>query len=248
MSTIVFVGPTLPKGELPIDDCIEFRPPAACGDIFKAVSQMPTAIGLVDGYFETSASPWHKEILWALSQGIAVFGSSSMGALRAAELGPFGMIGVGQVFAAYRDGLIEDDDEVAIQHGPEETGYLVLSEALVNVRASLSLAQQHGILSDIEAETLITCAKGLFYKDREWDAILVAGERKAINEQTLRNLRDWLPTGRVNIKTQDAHELIRMMLEWHPGNPRREIAEFPRTVYWNELLHRISREIISSQV
>jgi hypothetical protein len=92
MSMIVFIGPSLPKFELPETAHLEFRPPAACGDILKAGSQLPAAIGLIDGYFEASASPWHKEILWALSRGIAVFGSSSMGALRAAELESFGMI------------------------------------------------------------------------------------------------------------------------------------------------------------
>src|SRR5688572_32760283 len=50
--------------------------------------------------------------------GVRVFGAASMGALRAAELQPFGMIGVGQVFQAYRRGHLTDDDEVAVAHGP----------------------------------------------------------------------------------------------------------------------------------
>jgi hypothetical protein len=40
-----------------------------------------------------------------------------MGALRAAELHTFGMVGVGRVFEGYRDGVYEDDDEVAVVHG-----------------------------------------------------------------------------------------------------------------------------------
>ena len=46
------------------------------------------AIGIIDGYFERVPSVWHKEILWAMAEGIHVFGSASMGALRAAELLP----------------------------------------------------------------------------------------------------------------------------------------------------------------
>ena len=80
-------------------------PPAAQGDVYRAALSRPVAIGLVDGYFERVPAVWHKEILWALSQGIHVFGSASMGALRAAELAPFGMVGVGAIFEAYRDGI-----------------------------------------------------------------------------------------------------------------------------------------------
>ena len=48
-----------------------------------------------------------------MAAGTQVFGAASMGALRAAELAPFGMIGVGAIFAAYRDGRLTGDDEVA---------------------------------------------------------------------------------------------------------------------------------------
>ena len=58
-----------------------------------------------------------------MSQGIHVFGSASMGALRA-ELCPFGMVGVGRIFEAYRDGELEDDDEVAVIHGPPRPAIL----------------------------------------------------------------------------------------------------------------------------
>jgi hypothetical protein len=70
----------------------------------------------VDGYFERVPAVWHKEVLWAISQGIRVYGSASMGALRAAELSAFGMIGIGKIFEWYRDGVIERDDEVAVAH------------------------------------------------------------------------------------------------------------------------------------
>jgi len=58
-----------------------------------------------------------------MAQGIHVFGAASIGALRAAELDVFGMRGIGDIYEAFRDGLLEDDDEVAVLHGPEELGY-----------------------------------------------------------------------------------------------------------------------------
>ena len=33
--------------------------------------------------------------------------------------------------------VLEDDDEVAVLHGPEELGYPPLTEAMVNIRATL---------------------------------------------------------------------------------------------------------------
>ena len=100
MTIAVFVGPTLWNDPILKTPGISWHPPACNGDLWRVAKTKPAAIGLIDGRFETVASPWHKEILWALSRGIAVFGAASMGALRAAELAPFGMRGVGTVYAA----------------------------------------------------------------------------------------------------------------------------------------------------
>ena len=89
---------------------------------------------------------WHKEILPALDEGIAVFGAASMGALRAAELDAFGMIGVGDIYAGYRDGVLEDDDDVAIAHATAEEGFRELSDAMVNIRATARAAERAAVI------------------------------------------------------------------------------------------------------
>src|SRR5205823_10627421 len=88
-----------------------YLPPAAEGDVYRVALHRPQAIGIIDGYFQSVPTVRHKEILWAMNCRIHVFGSASMGALRAAELLPFGMEGVGAVFELYRDGLFEDEDK-----------------------------------------------------------------------------------------------------------------------------------------
>jgi len=60
----------------------------------------------------------HKEILDVLKKGVTVVGGSSMGALRAAELDAFGMVGAGRIYECYRSGRIEADDEVAVTYNP----------------------------------------------------------------------------------------------------------------------------------
>ncbi|TMJ43028.1 MAG: hypothetical protein E6G89_02470 [Alphaproteobacteria bacterium] len=140
MSAIIFAGPTIRKPDI-IRLCdATILPPAAMGDIYRAARQRPRAIGIIDGDFEGAPSVWHKEILWAMAEGIEVFGASSMGALRAAELANFGMCGIGEIFAAYVAGRLEDDDEVAVEHGPAEMNYITLSEPLVNIRATIDRA------------------------------------------------------------------------------------------------------------
>src|SRR5580700_2858864 len=130
MNVIIFTGPTLSENAARCELDATYLPPAAQGDVYRAAVGRPVAIGIIDGVFDQVPSVWHKEVLWAMSQGIHVFGSASMGALRAAELHSFGMRGVGRIFEAFVDGALEDDDEVAVVHGPEEVGYLSLSEPM----------------------------------------------------------------------------------------------------------------------
>ena len=84
------------------------------------------------------AAVWHKEILLALERGIEVWGAASMGALRAAELAPFGMRGVGAIYRAFARGALVADDEVAVAHLPAAQGYRAVSDALVNLRDGLA--------------------------------------------------------------------------------------------------------------
>jgi hypothetical protein len=95
-------------------------------------------IGLVDGHYEQVASVWHKEILYALSMGVHVFGAASMGALRAAECEAYGMVPVGEIAGRYCRGELYDDDAVALLNGPAELAYAPLTEPLVEVEATLA--------------------------------------------------------------------------------------------------------------
>ena len=113
----------------------------------RAVLDGATSIGLVDGRYEDQAAPWHKEILWAIQNGVTVLGGASLGALRAVECAPFGMIGVGEVFRRYASGELIDDSDIAQLHGPAELGSMPLTEAFVNIEATIRRAQSRGRLA-----------------------------------------------------------------------------------------------------
>jgi hypothetical protein len=209
MNAVIFAGPSLPPAFRPDDLALEWRPPVKQGEVYEAALARPAIIGIIDGYFEVTPTVWHKEILWAMAQGIHVYGSASIGALRAAELRHFGMVGIGRIFAAYRDGILTDDDEVAVLHGPEEVGYPAITEAMVNIRATLDYAVAEGILSLSLAARLSEIGKMLFYKHRGWDAIL---RRAAGIGLPLDDFAAWLRGGRFDQKRTDALDMTATIL------------------------------------
>ena len=227
---VVFLGPTLSHDEARDVLDAEYRPPAAHGDVLRAALRRPRAIGLVDGVFERVPAVWHKEVLFALSEGVRVYGAASMGALRAAELDAFGMHGVGNVYRAYADGVLEDDDEVAVAHAGAEHAFRALSDAMVDVRATLAAAVAAGVVGGATADLLLARVKSTFYAERALVAALDRG-----NEEHER-LRAWLSDGRVERKREDAFELLRAMRRDldESFEPFRPAWTLQRTRYWEE--------------
>jgi len=211
MSVYVFTGPTISPVEAARELDAIYLPPAADGDVFRVTLKRPLAIGIIDGYFQSTPTIRHKEILWAMTQGIHVFGSASIGALRASELAAFGMEGVGTIFEWYRDGVLEDDDEVAIVHGPAETGFVAGSEAMINIRHTLLKAELTNIISMKSRMILEGIGKKLFYPDRSYEVLLRSAAESGIPETELLRFRQWLPEGRVNQKREDALSMLRLI-------------------------------------
>lgn len=200
----VFVGPSLGghrPSSLGVD--LDYRPPASQGDLIAAAVDAPTAIILIDGYFENVPAVHHKEILWALDQGITVYGAASIGALRAAELSRFGMIGVGKTFESFESGELECDDEVALVHGPAEVNYQPLSEPLVNIRSTMSSAVESGVIEEDFAASLVGRAKATFYPERSFHRLL-GGLDHQTDRTGAERLASWLPSGRRDQKHIDA--------------------------------------------
>lgn len=243
MKAFVFCGPTLAPGEGSAELDAVFLPPAAQGDVYRAALERPWGIGIVDGYFERLPAIWHKEILWALSRGVHVFGSASMGALRAAELAAFGMEGVGSVFEAFRDGELEDDDEVAVLHGPAESGYRGVTDAMVDIRATLVAAREARVIHEPTRARLEALGKGLFYAQRTYSRIVDRAAEEGLPGVELAGLRRWLPENRVRRKRDDALAMLRVMRRRMAEDPGPFQAEFTfqHTEVWEELRRQARR-------
>lgn len=198
---IVFLGPSLEREEAEAILPAEYRAPAKRGDLLRAVQDGATIIGLIDGVFHQESAVAHREILAAVKKGVRVIGSSSMGALRAAEMDTLGMIGIGEVYRMYRSAELESDDEVALVFDPE-TG-LALSEPLVNIRFTLRHAEREGIISFTEHAALLSAAKSVFYPQRTYmKMVAVAGT--AIGPETRERFLAWVTQNAVDQKRDDA--------------------------------------------
>lgn len=217
MKAVVFLGPTISKSDAGQHIDATFLPPVSQGDILACLSaHTPDAIGIIDGYFQNVPSVWHKEILWAMAQGVHVFGASSMGALRAAELHRFGMKGVGQIFECYRDGVYARDDEVAIIHAPPEVGYAALSEPLASIRVTFAKAQAQGVIDARTCDALIAAAQAMYFPDRQYQAILGTVDAP---EAMVSALSDWLQNNKIDQKRLDAIEMLNEMKTFLDGDP-----------------------------
>ncbi len=245
--SVVFLGPSLPleRARQLLPEAI-FRPPARQSDVISAVRiDSPQVIGIIDGTFAQTLSVWHKEILYALQQGIHVFGAASMGALRAAECDVFGMVGIGEIYRAYRDGVLRDDDEVALMHASGEEGYRGLTEAMVNVRATIAAASAAGLFGEGEEQLVVSCAKAVHFTERSWEAIFRASRRAGLALGAETALRAFVGSGTVDVKGRDAAELLEHLAglpaELPPALPSEPLARSSVFVALYERDRRVKR-------
>lgn len=211
----VFAGPTL-YGRM-LDKPFVPLPPAAAGDLIRLLHGVPCTVVLVDGLFDERPAVWHKEILVLLAHGFRVVGAGSMGALRAAELRSFGMIGVGDIFSAYAAARITADDEVAVAHATAAHGWKPFTVPQVNVRATLAKAARAGVITVSEACRLRAASAAILFRDRVWTAIL-----DQANFTPQAPFKNWLVSGEVDLKRIDAEKALRLAdaLRCTPPEPR----------------------------
>ena len=225
MSTdiIVFLGPSLPvaQAESILPNAM-FLPPVRCGDIFSALRLNPKKIAIIDGFFERTASVWHKEILFAIENGVCVVGGASMGALRAAELASLGMIPVGKIAEQFLSGELMDDDEVAVLHAPRELDYVPITDAMVNIRATLLFAKQNGGIGQDTMEFLLGIAKNLFYQDRTFSEMVLEATKVGFSHEKINSFKKWLlENGVIDCKRADAIAVLQFLTEEHSQPPAR---------------------------
>ena len=248
MTVFIYLGPTMSHAEARAILDAQYLPPVAMGELYTLVetSARPgDTIAIIDGVFEQVPAVWHKEILYALEKGMHVYGASSMGALRAAELHTFGMKGVGRIFEAYRDGQLTDDDDVAVAHATEDGGFRSLSHAMVSLRFGLEDLLERGVLAKQQHDALIEEAKGLHYSERSWAAVYSAAKRLGFGANILEAIRNLSRT--YDAKAADARSLLKTLAEQSEHAPYEADFVMERTAFWIRLTQEQASRIAKVQ-
>ena len=201
-SSIVYLGPSLSHAEAAGLLQADYRPPIKRGDL---PSHYEGTVVIIDGEFGQSLSVSPNEILSLLDRGTTVIGASSMGALRAAELYPFGMKGYGWIYEQYRSGRIIADDEVAIAYSPLDLRPVTVP--LVNVRYWLGELEAAGHLEAKVSRRMLASLRRVFYADRTDQRVRLELE-KIVGADELRRLYNISGGGITDVKAADARQVL----------------------------------------
>jgi TfuA protein len=204
---VIFIGPTLSidKAKEILD--ADYRPPAKKGDLLKLIPTAVKFVGLIDGYFLQDYPPTPIEVYNLLrKKDVLVFGSSSLGALRAVELKRFGMMGIGKIFNLFLKGIIDSDDEVAVTF----TGYREYqSDALIDIRYNLFLAQKKQIIDKNTKRNILRIAKKTYFPYRTYDDILEKSKKVfSLQKKQIEDFGEYVSKHKVSLKEKDAIRLL----------------------------------------
>jgi hypothetical protein len=163
--TVVYAGPSINRAEVQqlLPGCTQLGP-IRRGELYRDRMLGYSAFVIIDGVFFQDRAVSPRELLDVLQDGAWIAGAASMGALRAAECWPAGMVGVGAIFRLFRRGSLKSDDEVAVAFDPGGAEGAT-TVALVNVRYALRRALHARRLASDDARRILDAARATRYSD-----------------------------------------------------------------------------------
>ena len=201
---VAFLGPSLQHPEAAPD--IEIRPPARRGDVLHAVEEGVRIIGLIDGMLIGDLTVSPGELRESHARGARIVGGASLGALRAVEC-PYAVEGIGEVYAAFRDRHLTDDDELV---GTFDEQYRYIAFPLVIVRDRCREGVRSRELSVTEHDRIIGLVKNLPFYDRT-----IGGIRQALSGRLdlrkIQTVEALLRTTGEDIKARDARLVLTVL-------------------------------------
>lgn len=208
---LFFTGPSCPAEliyqKIPNADV---RPPAKRGDLLKAVKEKFHVVGLIDGTMIEVPTIGSHEIFYALDHGVHLYGSSSLGALRAVEFRNHGFQGIGVIYQWYLQQVTYRDDELLVQMNDDTSESL--TEPLVNLRFVLLCALQKKIIPLRFAKMVLAEYSKLYYLDRHID-IYFTRKMTTADDETKKNLKSLIQfrkklKEKANLKQLDALQMV----------------------------------------
>ena len=222
----VYAGPSIQSGPLASLSEIDVRAPIRDGDleVLWQTSAPGGGVLIIDGVFGAGQSITLTEIREAIQRGLLLFGSTSMGALRAVEAGPLGMHGLGEIFSEYASGFRTRDADVALLH--DEFG-AQLTVPMVNIELLAVQLERRGQSPEAVREFVRQC-QAIHFTERDLDSVA----------QVCRSLWGTSPGSPVELlsgdglpvwdrKTQDAQQAVTVFLSLTQPLPPAPVAPAP---------------------
>jgi len=182
----IFLGPTGRNISNLTLSTFSICPPVKRGDCLSIIqSHEPGLMVIVDGNFHQCLAVAHKEIILSIEAGWEVWGVSSMGAIRAAELNIAGMHGYGDIYERYKTDPDYRDDEVTLLH---ETcyPYRAVSEPMIHLQFALNELTAQKLLTKKEAMEVAGELRSMWFGDRNWNLMKTLIFNK-VNSEIKRN-------------------------------------------------------------
>ncbi|MFJ9413673.1 TfuA-like protein [Streptomyces sp. NPDC101227] len=224
----VFAGPSLVGS--PFLELIAgvLHPPVRAGDLPGMAQNLKPGAELlvIDGEFGQAQAVTLTEIREVAEAGFRIYGASSMGALRAVECAPVGMVGIGRIWADYAAGRLVADDEVALTYDAET--YAPFTVPLVSVRRLTELLAGFGA-SPEACSRLLAEARAVHFRERSFSLLKRIAETvlpPASAEAAHRLLQ--APARRLwDAKLADAEAALSMVLSGTVPQPRTDMVPAP---------------------
>jgi len=202
----VYIGPSLTVKEAEIILDAEYYPPIKRNDLAKIRHPKHYCIGIIDGVFHQDLAISIMEIREFIDKGGKVMGASSMGALRAMELMPMGMDGVGTIFKDYLKGKLTSDADVALAFS-QETGQ-ALTIPTVQVAHAVKVAKMQKWLPAKMARIALSRSRTIYYAERTLQSLRNIWS-ECIPQNILKKLMSILEDPDQDPKRQDAKTLLK---------------------------------------
>jgi hypothetical protein len=150
-----------------------FAFPIKRGDLRGAIDDGIHTVVIIDGKFHQDLAVTPDEIMDAMRCGVKIYGASSMGALRASELYPFGMVGHGLVFKHIKCSGDFRDDFVAQVFEEVDENIRIISYSYIDFFMNIIALENKGLITVWERAILLKLYASIFYAERSWPALRV---------------------------------------------------------------------------
>jgi hypothetical protein len=183
-----------------------FSRPIKRDDILKDIQNGVQVIGIIDGEFLQNLSVSPTEIRDAMRCGLSVYGSSSMGAMRAAELSPFGMIGVGRIFEQIVSAPYFRDDKLGQIFYDD---IKMISTPFMDLQIGMEDLVKRRLIGAPIAMEILKIYQRLHFADRSFSALKAEIRKSIKNQNKLLQAVETMQKNNISQKKLDAICLLK---------------------------------------